>query len=654
VSLFHGTAALLRPKLRILAHLATWVAVGVGLAVGFLLRVNGEGPRDVHGVLWAGSILAGFFAPFLCMGDTMNGAQAGVRARREELLVLPLGRLAIPTAILIASAVAFVGFVTSYAAGVTLLTGRVAVVEAFQSWPEGAFAALPLYAFALAFNVIAIGTHGALAAALMGLLPWIVVGSVQGMGHPAGDAEHFAILVGVSTGAYLLLVPFALYARPVHLWSLARNQPVTRDGVAFAATLLALVVLGLASAGKAALVGGALVAYGWYRTRHVPRPARRPAPLVRTVHVLALIALAPAIVAGLRADHALVASAADPRDKNVEDYAVAPGGRWLAARSPANVRTGVARLVVADLDGKEPLRVLDARAVELDPEACWSRDGRRVAVKETAIGRFTGVPAGRGLGEMTEGAWLAGLVVPYVYATTILEPETGRVERRDLLEVAPGWTTPDQLVAITARDDKHLRVTDGRGWSAELAPPFQVTAYREGAVLRSNEDVAVLGSAGLAPISSARAWRVVARPETPGEDGDHPTRLSIVLGRGAERATVSDALRALWIGADAIIAETPAHGLVRVTLPACERTTLVADGDLVEAHFPRAASTGLLARTRQTHVVVELATGAVTPLAPESGFTPEVVVGTRVVGRGHGHRLRVRDGDGPSRPVFGP
>ena len=65
-----------------------------------------------------------------------------------------------------------------------------------------------------------------------------------------------------------------------------------------------------------------------------------------------------------------------------------------------------------------------------------------------------------------------------------------------------------------------------------------------------------------------------------------------------------------------------------------------------------AADRRILVRVGAERLLVDPVSGVVAPLAVSPGFEPEVVAGTRVVGRGPKGEVLVRDGDAAPRPVF--
>jgi hypothetical protein len=673
VSAFRGLSALLRAKLGPIPRIALPIGLFIGLSFGFLARL---GSRDVNDFL---PVLTMFFMALSAAmgplaatgGDTISGGQAGTRSRREELLALPLGRFALPTAYLVASAAGALACFASVAAGFAVWFGPHAVLASVMvqipgasggNLPDGmARLGCDLLLFTACFSFGATGSHRASFACLAAGPPIAVALLSLAMGYTGPEAWAFAAFSGAFLAVYFLVLPFVLYARPAHHWSSVRGyrDRESVDLLAFGVSLGAITALGMFGVLPAAIVLAAGVAIVVRVGRALPRIERPGVPHTRIVHALALLALAPPVVLGLVTDGRRFADGGEPAGKHVRQYAVSPDGRSAAAvfHSGDDPAHGLSRVVVADLDGKAPPRVLPTRWARLEGP-CWSSDGRYLAVRDGSVGRILG----REMADDSEAPRAVACVFQYLQGTLVLDTRTGDLSSLPLCVATPGWESPGDLIRITAGLVGEDEVADGRGRHASLrrAERVRVEACEApGALVRLvTGEVRRLSASGLAPVVSSTVWIATATPEPAGTPGE-PARASIVkLVRGDESVTIHHVERALWVAADAYYAETEA-GFVRYALPGLEAKVLVPAAELRlvlgtehAAHENRAAPPWILVRTHDGYRVVDVATGGVEPLFVPAGFSPEVVVGKRVVGRGPHEELLVRDGDGAPRPVF--
>ena len=496
-----------------------------------------------------------------------------------------------------------------------------------------------------------------------------------------------------SLTAYALVLPFALYARAPHHWAVLRAPGKTTAGAQavygspasalLLTSLLALGTLGYMGVGKG-LVGILLVgAFATYRAhRRLPPIERRQLSNMAVAHGLALAFVAPAVVVGLWVDAGHYADAARPLPEALHSYVVSPDGRYVAACLQPDEGKGLSRVVVADLSGKEPLRVLPPRCADLDESCAWSKDGRYLAVHELALGRV-GVAGALGSSffplhfgsEVQAIDELIGrhceMLARSLQGTYVLDTQTGSLAWKDLLELAPGWTSPDELLHVAPHSLGGCDLEDGRRHSTLWdKPELKVDSYSPGAVvLVSETDRFVLGAGGLAPVASASTWQLVAKVERPepGVDPAHGRKAwDLTFAKGERTRTVEScrSFAVIWVD-DETVTLYDQGGRSLLDLDTGDRRVLTKR--MKKGSSSKSPLWGSLdGRVRflgerpyliekapdGNSLLVDVKTAAATPLPSIPGFEPEVVVGPRIFGKLAGKGLAVSESGNAPKPVF--
>jgi hypothetical protein len=682
VSALRGTTALLLFRAPRLRKLAIWAGLFPGLLVGAnaqLQRAPGEAPRIVDVVslaLGLGSLLWPVFASYV----EPVLAPAGARSRREELLALPTGRLAIPAAGLIAAVVATAAtvalFLGGIAAGVGLEPVRQALLDpsGFSPLAQPRAALLEATAFALATAVGAIGQNPAAICILWPALPLLIYSSAERMGYSPPERDAYTALWQLSLLAYYLVLPFVLYAGPPHRWASARGErSIAAESTVF--VIAALVVLALAGCGwllgAFVALGAACIAPAAWRAPRIERP-RWTAAGVSLAAALAVVA--PAAVVGVVADAARMADSERIAGKDVPWYVVAPGGRFAALSVPCGPETFTAdgvtrsclritRVALVDLDRGGPPRVLSPRFAELEA-ASWSADGRYLAIQDCAIGRLQ-TDSTRARVASRAGDLLVSML-PW-RSTLVLDTQTGKLLSLQHRELAPGWTSWRELVDVSLGLDGLFRLSDGRGGSAILkseAGAPAVLGYDHGAAIVKLADGPYrFDERGLAPLGDEPLgpWRLDWRMRPVDRANPDAPRLEVTAERGAERVRIEGLHFVFRSCSEFLLAKDPS-GFVRIDLPSGARTTLVPASMFAGPAGPTAISwlavgegPMVVALKGGARALVDPRAATATPLASTPGFKAECVIGDRWLGRGRDDEVLVRDGlEGPIRPLVPP
>jgi len=336
---FRGTWALVASKRRVLLGFPLLlgllpVLLGVGL---WVLSSSGERTRDdgaLFDLLVAGTWIAALTAP-LCAGAWLTfglSATGGARCRREELLVLPIGRLAPPLAVLaISAATLALWAAVTYGALALVLT-----VEPLQgAWAigqEGRFVrgaglwTIPA-AWALVTAVGALGNSTSMVAVIWPLLPMLLGAAAANVGYSSDLAMPAHVLLwSAALGGYYLVLPFALYALPRSAWA---DRDTKLDPGGPAAHLVAL--LGLVAWAFLGLLAAALLTgLGALALRRSCKSTTGAAPRsLRTTPWVALLVALPFVLPALALELALDArlaalAACGPRRDRDRPFA---GGR---------------------------------------------------------------------------------------------------------------------------------------------------------------------------------------------------------------------------------------------------------------------------------------------------------------------------------------
>lgn len=581
---FVGTWALVRSRRRFLVAVPVYGVLLPGLASGLLLGVLGQGPHREIGegvaLLIAGVVLGvpiGLGALW-----TFGPTAAGLPGRRQELFALPLGRLAIPGAVLVGSAIALAlaalaAWVVSTTVGGVLVASLEMLARRGGPTPSVDVFLAGVACFGMGFVIGTVGAstaHGPLVLVLPGVAACILA---QTTGHGALASARATLLSLGAFALYSFAVPFALYRRAPHHWAYLRVPGQDRADLYAAATSMAT-LLGLVFAGG--VVALAMLAIGAGVTALVARreralPRRRSWPHLRVAHAIALGLVVPLAVVGIVADARLVESVSPANPAiGAARHDLAPGGRRLAVELRA-AESSLRRVAVLDLTGAASPWVAGARFATIGG---WSADGRSLALHDETIGRLP-LPFSELTGLLVADGGLTWLLRlrDAVGETVVLDVDTGEtVARRRPLLVAPGWATFAELVHVERRtaDELVLADGDGRRYAArmrgerlaipvvgggeiELALPT-LAGYAGGRpVLAQKHQRWRWDADGLAPLADASEWRVP-------DDED--------------RSQVA------WTPESALVLE--ADGLYRVHLPGLERERLVVRraNELVRVH----------------------------------------------------------------------
>ena len=489
MNVFHGTGALVRSQLR--SSRALWIGLAaLGLGTGVLMRLGSADPDAIQWLLLLCNVLCLLICPTLAgAGLTLPISAGGINnagySRRDALLLLPTGRLALPATVFTAS-LTMVGMwwlVSLLSLSVALGPGQ--LVEAFshgvKAHEAGAVVGCSLGGWVLLTSLVAIGPHSAASLAAWLLVPAALVGLLPAMGYGEDSQGLFALLAGVPLALVLLALPFVLYLRPRHLWFTAKKDMTARfDGKTTLGALLVALLFGLGGASWA-LVGVALAAlplvWAW---RRAPAAQRGRWSHLRLCHTVGALVTSGVLVVGAGLDMAAVAATDDSRRGAVSYVALAPGGRYAAVELVRPVRgkdldQALRRVHLIDLEGEQPPRVFPQRFAQLartpysDRVACWSRDGRYLAFTDQGLGRLCfGAVATDGLSYLPPGAW-EPLTMALFYGTAdvvVFDTHTGETERVDGALFAPGWETPADLARLSIDLRGRLVVNTGHG--AEL------------------------------------------------------------------------------------------------------------------------------------------------------------------------------------------
>ena len=135
---FHGTWAVIHSKRRLTVNVALVLGLLPALFIGFFVNLaGGATPRTVIEITGAFLALMAAGCPLLAASDTTLFASSnGTKTRREEFMAMPLGRLALPTAITALGAASFVLFAVCLLGSITLTLGLNTLPDAFASKPN--------------------------------------------------------------------------------------------------------------------------------------------------------------------------------------------------------------------------------------------------------------------------------------------------------------------------------------------------------------------------------------------------------------------------------------------------------------------------------------------------------------------------------------
>lgn len=710
---FRGAGAIVLEKRRSLVRVPLWLALPSGVLASFLARINHADPAALAWVVLVALGVAAVFGPlFAASYVTLSPAQIGSRSRREELLSLPIGRLAIPSGVLVASLGITLASSAAFLAGFSWFLGRGKVLEALltgpieQDMPFTATGRLEIHAilFALTWAMTALAHFSNFPLLLLSLLG-LGLGALPAVsGYDNPTALAYAKIWMTFLGGYVLLAPFVLYARSPHHWATVRStsrfapqgSPASHDGPAMPAvlaSLAALGILGVAGFGKGvvgALVLGAVFMVRAQR-RQPPVERRRVSNLAVSL-ALGLVFAAPPTVLGLWTDARQFELAARPVPENLVASSLSPDGKHLAAAFRLGDPNGITRVLVVDLTGREPVRALPPRCGVIEDPCCWSKDGRYLAVHDCALGRL--VPAGAtdrmlpwqsstwnlasevsGFDQFMERQFMSAAFS--ALGTWVLDTQTGSLVGHDLLVLAPGWSAPEELLTLAPHSLGGCDLVDGRGRRTTLEIPdaptehagFAVDGYTgAGAELVVvGVRVRVPGDGTIAAIGSWTPW-TVATKETLEKDVDPRKarkRWDIAFARGDRRVTVEGCRgpTPVWLDPSTVLLSEE-EGSVRHDLETGERQLVrpksleTHGGTFVRRYWLSADVTGYrtlapttIARTKEGFSRLDLRTGDMAPLPSFPGFEPEAVAGTCVLGKLAG-KLAVSENGSAPRPVF--
>lgn len=628
------------------------------LAVGAVTRLGGVEDVDPVALSVALVVIAALGPLVVGLPWTMS-VGAGAPPRRDELLLLPMGRLALPAAVLVGGALVALAAVAGLLAALLVVFGPGALVAA-----AGALDHVPWWGpalvFAGAFFLGALGGSAAVASATWWLGPALVAAAAPMMGYERADVAGYLALWLAAFAAFLLVVPFLLYARPVHVWA-ASNQPGERaPGAELLTTSAGLLALGLAGVGWALL--GVVAVGGLARARaRRQHPARGGGSALRLAHGVALALAAPLVLAGLIVDAR--AGAERLEDLVPVHAAFSPDARHAviisSPRAGGRVRPTTKRALVLDLTGQRPPRLLPPRFACLPDgldAAAWSTDGRWVAVHDLTRGRLHLPP----LGMSHFRAELRLVQASAVAGTIFYDTATGDVVRAGPRVLAAGWRHPDELVEARPRLRGGWTLRDAAGRALHL-PAFELAGYDAGRPLVApvTNELRLDAVAGALVVRSAQRWdgealvapaldrgRWVWRAAHDGEASRAPRRPALLERDGVElrlEAVAGVLLEACT--ADAVVFYDD-EGLVRRRLQGGEREVLLPRAGAERLVTRWAAPDGRLVLVRRDDEVwaIDLEGGRATCLGPHEGAIAPLDGGVVVLRSGRWPRLRGPDG----------
>ena len=504
---FRGTGVLIHDRLPLLRTCLLAMTL-VGCAWGVAARVFSFSVRDALPVLVVGVAV---LPPVLGqLGMTLGGAVSDgrLRSRSRELLELPLGRLALPTA---GSAVALLGLgISALSLFVSAAVGGFTdeLLDLFADAHEPAVLGIAAVASAghCAVQVGARSPQLSLWLVLAALLS--VIGCLLWSGWGEADLLVFARLATWGVVAGLVTLPFLLGALGPH------KDEVALLGLSTATRARAWVVCGwvvlltalICGASFLWLVVSALSVLGarWVAAK---APPIRGWSAFGATHALLAACLLPAAVQLVAVE---VGHATRPLHPNWNQAEVSPDGRWVALPLERE-GTQLTQVAILDARGEQPTRIVNTR---MGWVAGWSSDSQLLAVHDFACGRlrvgltesvelFLG-PSGDSLDDCF-ARWIGNRV-----STLVVDPQGEVVERLGMRFVGPGWSSPDGLVSLDTGTGA-LALPGG-----ELAPLSSSTVgfagYAPGGApllhLRTTEnDPLVVTHRGQVAIARFAAWR---------------------------------------------------------------------------------------------------------------------------------------------------
>ncbi|MCA8924012.1 MAG: hypothetical protein KDD82_19535 [Planctomycetes bacterium] len=479
---FYGAGALIRDRLPLLGKV-TLVAFPCLALWGLVIRVFDLSTAELPPLL----LILGVLPPLLSqVGLTFGGSTSDgrLRARSRELLELPLGRLALPSAAL---CVALLGCAIG-ALGVLLCAGVggfLPELEAFLT-PDADQAWLPAL-----FVVLGVGVHCAIQVGsrspqfsvwCVAVAGFLVVGALAWSGWGEADLERIAWLGGGGLLVFYLGLPFVLGALGPHRDELFLGRSSATRGRAWVACAWVLAFCGLICGLSWILLPLGAGAALWARSVARKAPPARAMSAFSVSHLLLGLCLLPALVCLVGVELSLPFRPCTPAWSRAQ---VSPDGRWIAL--PLR-RDGTHQTLVAILDahGEHPARTVSTRMGHV---ARWSSDSQRLAIHEQAWGRVR-VADRSSTGEFLDhfdaadswDAWLARWV-SNASSTWIAGTDGGVQERTGRRLIGLAWNQPSELVTLEVSQPRTLCLPDG-----SLAPlPRRVSGFagytRDGAPL---------------------------------------------------------------------------------------------------------------------------------------------------------------------------
>jgi len=442
---FRGTGILIRDRLPLLRTFLLAMTL-LGCAWGLAARVFGAPNEALLTVLVVG---VGVIPPvFGQLGMTLGGAVSDgrLRSRSRELLELPLGRLALPTA---GAVVALLGL------GISALTLLVsATVGGFSDDVASLFAEAREPAV-LGIAAIAAAAHCAIQVGARSpqLSLWLVlaallavIGGLLWSGWGEADLLVFTRLATWGVVAGFLTLPFLIGAMGPH------KDEVALLGLSTATRARAWVVCGwlvlfatlTVGVGVLWLAVSALSVLGARRVAAKAPPIRGWSAFGAT-HALLTLCLLPAAVHGLAVE---VGHATRPLHPNWNQAEVSPDGRWVALPLERE-GTQLTQVAILDARGEQPTRIVNTRMGRV---AGWSSDSQLLAIHDFACGRVrVGVTESVELFLVPTGDSMNDLFLRWVgnrVSTLIVDTQGEVVERLSMRFVGPGWSAPEELVSL--------------------------------------------------------------------------------------------------------------------------------------------------------------------------------------------------------------